>query len=142
QRLHVANHSRAVVITRQDGADFLGDVAQGERTRPVKKARMLHGFSLGGDGADGRWRASPPDERASITGNRPRSHHKLAGASSDASVMIEKSATSGFVSEFRDLKDTRTRSPAVCARLQRGALRQLALFCYALERIALALDPV
>ena len=46
QRLHVADHARPVTVVRQDRADFLGDVAQSERTGPVKKARMLHGLSL------------------------------------------------------------------------------------------------
>ena len=49
QRLHVADHARPVVVARQDGTDLVGDIAQGERTSPMKKARMLHGFSLGAD---------------------------------------------------------------------------------------------
>ena len=45
QGLNVSDHSRAIHIASQGGPDLLGNFTQGERTRALKKAWMLHGSS-------------------------------------------------------------------------------------------------
>ena len=114
QRPHVLDHARAIVVVRQDCTDFGGDVAQSERAGSVKKARMLHGFPLGADFVEGNLRMTPQlsagaeehdrrgppatslGERANITGNAHRSHHKLGSAArlcrAVTSILVTRSA--------------------------------------------------